>query len=289
MPRAKCGFIDVPSGTSGRQLLVYRGPSLLVDIGFDGQFQPQPGLVPKPAAQGLWALVDTGATESCIDGKLAAQLGLPVIDKRRIAGVGGLKEVNVHLAHIHVPALAFTVYGQFAAVDLLAGGQQHCALIGRTFLQRERAATLTVGRALQWAQQDPSLQLATHALRLSMVRGFARYYRAIDPRTEVQPTSLLPYRPKRARPYLYTEAEVRRLLDAALGLSPEDALRRWVYYTLIGLLAVSGLRIEEALDLRLADVDLDSGVLTIRGAKFEQSRLVPLHPSSQKQLIAYPQ
>ena len=155
------------------------------------------------------------------------------------------------------------------------------------FLKRDRAATLTVARALQWAQQDSSVQLATQALRLSIVRGFARYHRAVDPRTEIPPTSLLPFRPKRARPYLYTNAEVRRLLDAALGLSPEDPLRRWVYYSLIGLLSVSGLRIEEALDLRLVDVDLNAGVLTIRRAKFGQSRLVPLHPSSQKWLTAY--
>jgi integrase/recombinase XerD len=155
------------------------------------------------------------------------------------------------------------------------------------FLNRKRAGTLTVVRALQWAQQNPSVQLATQAQRLSVVRGFARYYQAIDSRTEVPPTSLLPFRPKRAQPYLYTDAEVRRLLRAALGLSPEDALRRWVYYILIGLLAVSGLRIEEALDLRLADVDLDAGVLMIRRAKFGQSRLVPLHPSSQKRLLAY--
>ena len=155
------------------------------------------------------------------------------------------------------------------------------------FLQHERAATLTVTRALRWAQQNPSVQLATQAQRLSVVRGFARYHRAIDPRTEIPPLSLLPYQPKRARPYLYTDLEVDRLLDAALLLSPEDPLRCWVYYTLIGLLAVSGLRIEETLDLRLGDVDLDAGILTIRRAKFGQSRLVPLHPSSRKQLIAY--
>lgn len=126
------------------------------------------------------------------------------------------------------------------------------------FLKRDRAAKLAVARALRWAQQDSSVQLATQALRLSIVRGFARYHRAIDPRTEIPPTSPLPFLPKRAQPYLYTDAEIRRLLDAALGLSPEDALRRWVYYSLIGLLAVSGLRIEEALDLRLVDVDLDT-------------------------------
>jgi predicted aspartyl protease len=135
MPRSKCGFDDGPAGPSGRQLLVMHGPSLLVDIGFDGYFQPMPEAIPKPTAQGIWALVDTGATESCIDGRLAAELALPVIDRRHIAGVGGLKEVHVHLAQIHVPSLSFTIYGPFAAVDLAAGGQQHRALMGRTFLQ----------------------------------------------------------------------------------------------------------------------------------------------------------
>lgn len=116
-------------------MLVSHGPSLTVDIGFDGHFRPVPGAIPKPTAQGIWALVDTGATDSCIDGKLALELGLPIIDRRPIAGVGGLTEVHYHLAQIHVPSLPFTIYGHFAAVDLAAGGQQHRALIGRTFLQ----------------------------------------------------------------------------------------------------------------------------------------------------------
>ena len=73
---------------------------------------------------------------SCIDSKLAAKLGLPIIDKQKIGGVSGLKEVNMHMAQIHIPALGFTVYGSFAAVDLVDGGQKHEALIGRTFLKR---------------------------------------------------------------------------------------------------------------------------------------------------------
>lgn len=134
MPQANCGFNDAP-GATGREQLVVHGPTLFVDIGFDPGFQPGPTSVPVPAAKGLWALVDTGAVESCIDGALATALGLPIIDRRQIAGVSGLKEVNVHLAQIHVPTLAFTIYGPFAAVDLAGGGQRHQALIGRTFLQ----------------------------------------------------------------------------------------------------------------------------------------------------------
>jgi hypothetical protein len=63
------------------------------------------------------------------------QLNLPIVDQRRISGAHGAGLVNVHLAQIHVPALAFTLYGPFCAVDLIAGGQAHYALIGRTFLQ----------------------------------------------------------------------------------------------------------------------------------------------------------
>jgi predicted aspartyl protease len=81
------------------------------------------------------ALIDTGALESCIDSDLAMRLNLPIVDRRRISGVHGAREVNVHLAHIHIPALFFTIYGPFCSVDLAAGGQQHRALIGRTFLQ----------------------------------------------------------------------------------------------------------------------------------------------------------
>lgn len=154
-------------------------------------------------------------------------------------------------------------------------------------LKREAADHITVPLALKWAQGAPSTLSSNAARRLSFVRGFARYVAAVDSRTEVPPTSLLPYRPRRARPYLYSDAEIRRLLAAALQLSPDDALRRWTYYVLFGLLSVSGLRIREALELRLCDVDLKTGVLTVQKTKMDQSRLVPLHPSARRQLAGY--
>jgi integrase len=120
-----------------------------------------------------------------------------------------------------------------------------------------------------------------------MVRGFARHRSATDPRTEIPPDGLLPYRPKRARPYIYSDEEIRRLLRAALALSGHRELRRWTYYCLFGLLSVSGLRISEARDLELQDVDLRAGVLTIRGAKFGKSRLIPLHASTRRVLADY--
>jgi gag-polyprotein putative aspartyl protease len=118
-------------------MLVAIGPTLFVQIGFDPTFDPlgvPPG-TPNLPTNLLQALVDSGATESCIDSTIATALNLPIIDRRSVSGVHGAGEVNMHLAHIHIPALSFTLYGAFAGVALQAGGQQHHALIGRTFLR----------------------------------------------------------------------------------------------------------------------------------------------------------
>jgi hypothetical protein len=135
MAEAKCGFDGVP-GADGSQLLVNIGPTILVNIGFDQSWRPEvPGSVPSAAITGEGALVDTGATESCIDSLLATQLGLPIADRKPVAGVHGSQEVNIHLAQIHIPSLKITIYGLFAGVHLVAGGQVHKALLGRTFLR----------------------------------------------------------------------------------------------------------------------------------------------------------
>ena len=156
-----------------------------------------------------------------------------------------------------------------------------------TFMEQQRASVITSQLALTWAQQPTTVQPAEWAYRLSIVRGFARHRSATDPRTEIPPEGLLPYRPKRARPYLYSDEEIRRLLRATLALPGHSELRRRTYYCLFGLLSVSGLRISEARDLELQDVDLRAGVLTIRGAKFGKSRLIPLHASTRRVLADY--
>lgn len=156
-----------------------------------------------------------------------------------------------------------------------------------SYLEKHGATYITTKLALTWAQQPTSLQPAEWASRLSCARGFARHRSATDPRTEIPPCGLLPYRPHRANPYLYTEDEIKHLLEAALNLSSAGSLRPWTYYCLFGLLSVTGLRISEALNLKIEDVDLIEAVLTIRGAKFGKSRLVPLHTSTKKVLAHY--
>ena len=159
-----------------------------------------------------------------------------------------------------------------------------------TFMEEREALHITTRLALEWVQRAKTVQPAEWARQLCFIRGFARYRSATDPLTEVPSPELLPFRSTRARPYLYTEQEVQGLLDAALQLPtawPPTPLRPWVFHCLLGLLSVTGLRISEALDLKVDDVDLDQGLLTIRAAKFGRSRLVPLRPSTRAVLVDY--
>jgi integrase/recombinase XerD len=157
-----------------------------------------------------------------------------------------------------------------------------------TFMEQQRASFITHELALRWAQQSLVVQPSTWAQRLSFVRGFARYRSATDPRTQIPPEGLLPFRSKRARPYFYTDTEIQSLLRAALNLPTSNGkLRPWTYHSLLGLLSVAGMRLGEACNLELHDLDLKSAVLTVRGAKFGKSRLLPLHASTCKVLAAY--
>jgi len=155
------------------------------------------------------------------------------------------------------------------------------------FLEARGAASITTQLAMEWAQQSQSVLPSTWAQRLGHVRSFARHHVASEPQTEIPPPGLLPFRPRRARPYLYSEEEIDCLLRCALELAPIDGLRPWTYHCLLGLLSVAGLRIGEAIRLKLEDVNLQEGLLTIRGTKFGKSRLVPIHRSTQEVLAQY--
>jgi len=167
-------------------------------------------------------------------------------------------------------------------------GRQLPRFVG--FLEQRGERHITSAVALEWAQQSSAVQPADWARRLGFVRGFARYRSATDAATEVPAVGLLPHRATRARPYLYSEPEIDRLLAAALTLPtawPSTPLRPVQFHCLLGLLSVTGLRIAEALHLELRDVDLDQAVLTIRAAKRGRSRLVPIHPSTAAVLTEY--
>lgn len=125
----ECGFVN-QSDT-----LVSNGPTIYIQVGIDYEFRFECGVPPQLPSRTYPALIDSGAVDSCIDSTLATDLALPVINTRRISGVHGVESLNVHVAQICIPALGIVNIGEFCGVHLLAGGQPHYALLGRTFLK----------------------------------------------------------------------------------------------------------------------------------------------------------
>lgn len=155
------------------------------------------------------------------------------------------------------------------------------------FLQDAGASFVSSDLALEWARQPAAASPCWWRERLSIARGFARYLATIDPRTQVPPVALLasPGRAgRRAVPYLYSEDDIARLMQAAGQLSPLQAA---TYETLIGLLAVTGMRVGEAIRLDRDDLDGDRSLLVVRDTKFGKSRLVPLHETTLCALRSY--
>jgi integrase/recombinase XerD len=153
------------------------------------------------------------------------------------------------------------------------------------YLQAAGAATVTSELAIAWARLPVRAQPSHWAQRLAVARGFARYLQTIDPAGEVPPPGVFPARRHRPTPYLWSRSDVCRLLEAARGLRPP--LRAATHEALFGLLGASGMRIGEAIGLQRDDVDLSAGVITVREAKFDRARLVPLHPSVTEALSRY--
>jgi integrase/recombinase XerD len=152
------------------------------------------------------------------------------------------------------------------------------------YLQAEGQQQISTEHALAWATL-PAGGECWHAYRLQAVRVFARYLHAIDPAVEVPAADLLPDRPHRAVPYLYSDEQIAALMAATASLRTPH--RAATYHTLIGLLAVTGMRVGEALALDRGDIDWQTGVLTVRSGKFGKSRELPLHPSTVAALRGY--
>jgi len=163
--------------------------------------------------------------------------------------------------------------------------QGHLLMQFVTHLEDVDADRVTTELAVGWAKTPGDADPAWWGQRLSVIRGFARHLHAIEGTCEVPPADVLPARFRRAVPYLYSEQEIAHLIVAAGALLPP--LRGQTYTTLIGLLAVTGMRIGEAIRLERADIDWDQQLLVVRAAKHGKSRQLPLHPSAMKALSAY--
>jgi integrase len=145
---------------------------------------------------------------------------------------------------------------------------------------------LTVDLALQWAQTSSGSRIY-QARRLDGVRRFARYLKLSIPETEVPQEGILGPSYRRIPPHIYSKEEVQGLIAACRRLTPVNGIRPHTHATLFGLLACTGMRISEALHLSVDDFDGDRGMITIVEGKFHKSRILPLHPSCVKALLAY--
>lgn len=155
------------------------------------------------------------------------------------------------------------------------------------YLDQSGASTITVAVAVTWSTApdvDPASSVWPR--RMTVARGFARHMAGIDPATEIPPVGLIPMRQRWSPPFLFAQGDVDKLMAAA------SSTIRWrlpaaTHATLIGLLAVTGMRVGEALKLDDADLDTADGVLVVRESKFGKTRLVPIAPSTVDALAAY--
>lgn len=154
-----------------------------------------------------------------------------------------------------------------------------------SFLEEQGSDVITVDLALRWAQLPTGVNPNWWAKRLSAIRLFARHYQAFDPRTEVPAPDLLPYRRKRRTPHIYSDREINALMEQASLL--RYPLMAATYTTLIGLLAVTGMRVGEAIALDDDDIDWSRARLHVRHSKFNKSRYIPVHEQTLGALRCY--
>lgn len=154
-----------------------------------------------------------------------------------------------------------------------------------SFLQAHGSAVITTELAVAWACQPVDASPNWHIKRLSAIRQFARHHYASDPRTQIPPTDLISYRKRRLTPHLYRPDEIATLMLEASRLS--HPLRAASYASIIGLLAATGMRVSEVLDLNRDDIDYKRQLLTVRSGKFGKSRHVPLHSTTVEALCRY--
>ena len=151
--------------------------------------------------------------------------------------------------------------------------------------RRGERGPLTNKLAISWASLPKKADRSSWARRLEAGRRLAKYLATADPTTEIPPRHLFGPAHQPFTPFIYSARQIHRLLAAA-GQLP-GTLRPLTCQTLLGLLACTGLRVSEALRLKVAEVDLQRGLLLVRQSKFQQTRWVPLHPTALRPLRTY--
>lgn len=145
---------------------------------------------------------------------------------------------------------------------------------------------ITVADALAFACQTPTSTKRWQAARLRAVAGLAAYVHGVDPEAaELVPPGLIRTRTTRRLPYLYTPEQVGQLMVSATTVLTPQLFALGVR-TLIGLLAVTGMRSGEAMALNVEDLHVDQALLVVTG-KYDRQRLIPLQPASLDALLSY--
>lgn len=159
------------------------------------------------------------------------------------------------------------------------------------FCSKCKYKRITVEIMLEWVQTYPESSHENIARKLMTLRGFASYFKSFDNKTEIPPKELTRYQSNRGNPHIYSPHEIEKILSAAKKLGAErgqsNPIRPHTFTTMFGLIASTGMRRNEAINLKRNDVDLVNGTLLIEMTKFRKSRLIPIHPTTLKKLKTY--
>ncbi len=157
------------------------------------------------------------------------------------------------------------------------------------FCDEHKQSRLTIAMVLDWIGSYPASDLSV-SRRIQAIRGFAEYWKSFDPKTEIPPREMMrPYR--RSKPHIYTDLEIQKIIKACDQFGAErgrsNPIRRQTFKTMFGLIASTGLRKSEALNIQRSHVNLQEGTLLIELTKFRKSRLIPIHRSVIRKLKQY--
>jgi len=153
------------------------------------------------------------------------------------------------------------------------------------YLEHKGTETVTTEVTVEWATRPSGASALWHAMRLGVARRFAAHLQLLDPRCQVPPPDLLPERHRRLPPRLFSADDIAALMAEARRLRP--AFRAATAETVIGLLAVTGLRAGELVRLNRDDIDFTAGALAVSATKFNKSRVLALHDTAVQALRAY--
>jgi integrase/recombinase XerD len=156
-----------------------------------------------------------------------------------------------------------------------------------TFMKINKSSHITVTEALNFSTKSKKCSSFEHSRKLRIIRQFSIYVKMFDFKTEIPPKDALPVSYQRRTPYIYTKEEIIGVLNACIKIKSSNSFYPLTFYTLFGLVSVTGMRTQEAINLERSSIDMDLGIITINGTKFNRSRKIPIHSTTIQALKEY--